>query len=305
MGLRFARSETEAEPTPGWDITGLDFDDDDVVGALSLVYGINDKVNVVASYATAFRAPNIIERLFNGLTPEGAGFQILNPELASEESENIDIGIKFLSANAYFEAIYFDNEVDDAIIIHTLSQAEIDALPPDVQEEVDQTGVNVVVQMRNAEVFKVDGVEIAGGYRFKNGFSAGGNFTSLDGEAEMGGPAADPTGETFSEKFNGHLRYDRPSGRWWVEYRVRHNGEQDLELDPGALPSPIGEVLPDFTVHDLAGGVTLFEGGKFRHTLGFVIYNLTDELYAEFSNATFFRPQPERSLVVSYRLRSK
>jgi hypothetical protein len=42
-------------------------------------------------------------------------------------------------------------------------------------------------------------------------------------------------------------------------------------------------------------------GRQVHHTLGFVIYNLTDELYGEFSNASFFRP--ERSLVVSYRLR--
>jgi outer membrane receptor protein involved in Fe transport len=31
--------------------------------------------------------------------------------------------------------------------------------------------------------------------------------------------------------------------------------------------------------------------------------NLTDELYAEFSNATFFRPQPGRNFVASYRVR--
>ncbi len=304
LGVRFAKSETIAKPTPGWDITGLDFDDDDVVGALNLVYGVSDNVNLVASYSTAFRAPNIIERLFNGLTPEGAGFQVLNPGLTSESSENIDIGIKYRSANAFFEAIYFDNEVDDAIIIFTLSAEEIAALPPEVQDELSQAGGNLIVaQNRNAEVFKVDGFEIAGGYRFDNGFSLGGNFTKLDGEAEMGGPAEDPTGDTFSEKFNGYLRYDRPSGRWWVESRVRHNGEEDMALDPAAVVSPIGEVLPEFTVHDLAAGVTLFENSGFRHTLGLVVTNVSDELYAEFSNATFFRPQPKRRVIASYRFR--
>jgi outer membrane receptor protein involved in Fe transport len=32
------------------------------------------------------------------------------------------------------------------------------------------------------------------------------------------------------------------------------------------------------------------------------IENATDELYAEFSNATFFRPEPGRTMKLSYRV---
>ena len=73
----------------------------------------------------------------------------------------------------------------------------------------------------------------------------------------------------------------------------------------GALDTPLGSVLPSFTVHDLLAGVTVHESDRFEHGLGLVVYNLTGELYAEFSNATFFRPQPERNLVGSYRLTVK
>ena len=41
--------------------------------------------------------------------------------------------------------------------------------------------------------------------------------------------------------------------------------------------------------------------GARRHTLGLVIENLTDELYAEFTNASFFRPEPGRNAIVTYR----
>jgi hypothetical protein len=34
-----------------------------------------------------------------------------------------------------------------------------------------------------------------------------------------------------------------------------------------------------------------------------MIQNLTDELYAEFSNIGSFRPAPERNFVLTYRLR--
>ena len=263
-GLRYAQTETAAEPTPGWDITGLDFDDDAVVGSLGAVYSVHPNVNLVASYGTAFRAPNIVERLFNGITPEGIGFQLLNPDLESEHSDNIDLGIKFRNRRAFVEAFYFDSEIDDAIIQFTLTPSDIAALPPDVQQEISQSGVSFVVQQRNADVLKIDGFELAGGYRFDSGFSVGGNYTRIDGESVNGGPAADPTGETFSEKLNLSARWDPSSSRYWIEYRLRYNGEEDIFIDPNAFPGPIGTVLPSFTVHTLAAGVRLFEGA--RHT---------------------------------------
>ncbi len=303
LGLRYSETETKAEPTPDWDVTGLDFSDDAVVGAVDFTYSIQPTLNLVASYATAFRAPNIIERLFNGLTPEGAGFQVLNPDLKSEESENIDLGLKYRSRRAFFEAIYFDTEIDDAIIQYTMSPSDIAQLPQDTQDEIDQTGVSFVVQQRNADVLKIDGIEVAGGFRWDNGFSIGGNYTTLDGESVSGGPAADPTGNTFSEKWNAFARYDSPAAKWWAEYRIRHNGAEDLFLDPGEQPGPLGEVLPSFSIHRLAAGLTLFEGDDQEHRLGLVIDNLTDELYAEFSNATFFRPQSERNFIFTYDMR--
>ena len=232
--------------------------------------------------------PNIIERLFNGPTPEGAGFQVLNPDLKSEESENIDIGIKYRSRRAFFEAIYFDTEIDEAIIQFTLGPDDILQLPQATQDEIAQSGISFIVQQRNADLLKIDGIEVAGGYRFDNGVSLGGNYTHLEGESVTGGPAADPTGDTFSDKWNGFVRYDSPARKWWAEYRVRHNGEEDADLDPAAVPGPLGRILPSFTVHRLAAGLTLFDSGSQEHRLGLVIDNLSDELYAEFSNATFF-----------------
>jgi outer membrane receptor protein involved in Fe transport len=302
-GLRFASSKMEATATPQWDVAGLDFKDEDVVGSLGLVYNISPSFNLVGSVATAFRTPNLIERLFNGITPEGSGYQVLNADLMSETSTNLDIGLKYNNGGAFFEVNYFDTEIDDAIIQYSLTENDIAALPADIQAEVAQAGVSVVVQQRNADVFTINGVELTGAYRFDNGFTLGGNYTSLDGEAEVGGPAADPTGQTFSEKFGGFARYEEQDGRWWAEYRVRHNGEEDQQLDPNAIVPPVGRVLPSFTVQDLAAGVRLPATGKMEHSFGLVVNNLGDELYAEFSNASFFRPQPGRRIITTYRMR--
>ncbi len=301
VGLRYQRVETAAEPTPGWDVAGLDFEDDNLVGALNLVFEISDNLNLVGSYGTAFRSPNLVERLFNGITPEGIGFQLLNPELVSEESENYDIGIKYRRPNAIFEAIYFRNELTDGIVQYFLSQAEIDQLPQELRDRIAMSGVDFVVQQRNANSLRFQGIETLFGYRAANGISVGGNYTHLD--AESSDSLNPPTGDTYEDKAVGWLRYDPIGGRYWLEYRVRHNGSGKLNLQPNEPAPPVGRTLPSFTVHSLSGGVTLFERGRHEHRLGVVLDNLTDQLYSEFSNASFFRPQPGRSVTVSYRVR--
>ena len=59
-------------------------------------------------------------------------------------------------------------------------------------------------------------------------------------------------------------------------------------------------MLPSFAVHSLRGGARLFSVGSVSNDLTVVLNNLTNALYAEFSNASFFRPEPKRTLAVSW-----
>ncbi len=296
VGLRYQKVNTEARATPGWDIRGLDFEDDQVVGAINLMYALNTSWSVVANWGTAFRAPNIVERLFNGPTPEGAGYQILNADLVSETSTNYDLGFKFQNRNAHLEAFYFQNEIEDGIIQAFLTDAEIAALPPALQAEIAATGISSVVQQRNFDRLKYRGYELSGGYRWENGLGFGGNLSHLQGERRNGAPV--PTGD-YSSKINFFLRYDPLGKPFRAEYRVRHNTSEDVPLQPGEAPPLVGTELPAFTVHSLLASYTLDFGGT-KHTFTVLGDNLTDELYAEFSNATFFRPAAKRSFIASY-----
>ena len=47
----------------------------------------------------------------------------------------------------------------------------------------------------------------------------------------------------------------------------------------------------------------VFNAGSMQHRLGLVVDNLTDELYAEFSNISFFRPQSGRNFIATYNFR--
>lgn len=301
-GARYQTVETSAQPTPGWDVAGLDFEDDQTVGALSVLYQVSDELRVFASYGTAFRAPNIIERLFNGPTPEGIGFQILNPDLVSESSDNFDLGLKYRRWNAIFEVTLFRNDIDDGIIQYFLTEDEIAQLPPETRDQIDALGPDVfVVQQRNIDRLRYEGVELAVGWHASRAWAIGGNYTHL--EADRLDSLNPPTGDTFGDKFNAYARWQPLDRPLWLEYRLRHNSDDQANLQAGEPVPPVGEELPAFTVHSVAGGWRFLERGDLSHELLLAVENLTDELYAEFSNATFFRPQAERQVKVGYRLR--
>jgi outer membrane receptor protein involved in Fe transport len=300
-GARWQKVETRAQSTPGWDIAGLDFSDDNLVGAVSAIFQATESLNVLASWGTSFRAPNIIERLFNGATPEGNGYQILNRELQSETSGNWDAGFKYRRRDAFLELVAFRNVIRDGIVQYFLSPEEIAALPPEVQEAIAASRARFVVQERNIERLRYHGVELAVGYRAPFGLTVGGNFSYIDGKRlDSTNPAA---GDNYGEKYVAYVRYEPRSGRWWAEYRGRYNSSARASLDPDEPVPPVGRELPAFSVHTLAGGVRLFERAGVAHDLQLTVENLTNELYAEFSNATFFRPEPGRNVRASYRMR--
>ena len=127
------------------------------------------------------------------------------------------------------------------------------------------------------------------------GFSAGAGFSKLDAEDAI--DPENPVGESYSRKFTGRLRYMAPGGRFWAQWDIRHSGRQK-SVELGA--NPLGEAIPSFTVQNLRGGVRLFELAGVEHGLNLALTNLTDELYAETSNASFFRPEPKRAFTVTY-----
>jgi outer membrane receptor for ferrienterochelin and colicins len=299
-GLRYHEVRTDAIATPGWDISGLNFSDRNVVGALTTTYQVTDYMNLLASYGRGFRAPNIVERLFNGLTPEGAGFQILNPALKSETSNNFDLGFKYRRWDAFMEAVAFRNDIRGGIIQAYLGPEEIAQLDPATQAAIKAGGAKFVVQDRNAERLRYQGVELALGWHSRSGVTLGGNYTRIDGSRiDSINP---PTGDSYSNKTYVYARYEPQNTRYWMEYHVRHNGAAAVNLDPNQPIPAVGLTLPSFTVQGAGVGVRLFQTAGVGSEVTLWVENLTNQLYAEFSNATFFRPEAGRTAKVNYRI---
>jgi hemoglobin/transferrin/lactoferrin receptor protein len=283
LGGRYQDIRAESRETVGLDNEPETDTNRTFVGALNAIYEVTEGLSLVGTLGRGFRAPNLIELFFEGRTPEGGGYQKRNTDLKAEKSVNVDLGLRYRNQWVSAEGFVFRNQIDDGIRIAPLDE-EVDGFPA-------FTNVNV------AELL-FTGVEISADFFLPSGFTVGGNFSTLSSEDRL--DPDNPIGESYSTKFTWRGRWDEAGDRFFVEYAGRHNGEQK---EAQLVENPIGDVLPAFTVHDVRAGLTFLrtaDGRPQRVVLG--LQNITDELYAEFSNASFFRPEPGRRVTLGLEL---
>jgi outer membrane receptor protein involved in Fe transport len=285
VGGRYQDVRAATEETPGVTSPPVVATDRTVVGAANAIVDITRNVSVVGSVGRGFRSPNLIERFFNGPTPEGFGYQIPNTALEAETSWNTDLGLRYRDRLLFVEGFVFQNQIYDGIRAQAVPDSQIGGMQ--------------VYQNVNVERLRARGLELNGDVRLPFGVTVGANFSHLDTK-NVTEDENSPVGDGFSNQIVGLLRYDDPRDRFFGEYRVRHNFKrEDSELAPG---NPVGTTLPAFTTMSARVGVTAFRRGAQAHRLSVGVTNLTNALYAEFSNVAFFRPEPKRSLVVTYDL---
>lgn len=278
-GARFQTVRAEAEEGQGVPAGLTSKSARTLVGSANVLYALTDEVSLVGSVGRGFRAPNLIEWFFEGPTPEGNGFQVRSPDLEPETSVNVDAGIRYRGSRIAAEAFVYRNSVRDGIRIASTGDT-IQGFP--------------AFQNVNLDKLLFRGIELSAEAYVTGALSVAGTYTTADSEDEL--DPSNPIGDTFSSKVTGAIRYRDAGNRFWAEYGVRHNGERkDVSLEE----NPLGEVLPSFTTHALRGGVTLPRVGTATPRFGVSIENLTDELYAEATNASFFRPEPRRKLTLS------
>ncbi|MDH5803764.1 MAG: TonB-dependent receptor [Gemmatimonadota bacterium] len=279
-GVRAQTVKAETRVTDGITDPLIEHSDGAVVGALNVIHRASENVNLIGSIGRAFRSPNLVERFFNGPTPEGGSYQATNPDLGPETSLNIDLGVRVSTEMVEAEAFIFQNNVNNGIRI----------------EQNGDTIIGLPVHHNvNIDELRFRGAELNGTFRLGYGAAFGLQYTHLSSTDVLN--PDNPVGDTFSNNVVANVAYRHPSNKIWGEASVRHNGERK-DVDLGG--APVGAVLPAFTVVNVRAGVTLFERNNHVQQLRVAILNLTDALYAESANASFFRPEPGRRVVVSW-----
>jgi outer membrane receptor protein involved in Fe transport len=280
LGSRVQDVRAETSETEGLTETFQSKSNRTMVGSASALYALTDQLSVLGSVGRGFRSPNLIEWFYDGLTTDGRFYQKRNTELEPETSLNVDAGVRFRRGRLSLEGFVFQNDLRNGI--RTVATGDsVNRRPAYRNQNIDEL------------VFR--GVEVSADLALPLGLSLGAGYARQ--EAEDARDATIPVGDLYSSKTTAALRYEGVGDRLRLEYGVRHQGEQrDVELGD----NPVGEVLPAFTVHHLRGGVVVFRRGGHEQRLGFTVGNLTNRLYAETANASFFRPEPKRHLIVSW-----
>lgn len=282
-GVRYHDVHAETRRTAGLpdSTAGLVADNNTTVYAVNGIYRINEYVSAVATYGRGFRAPNLIERYFSGPSTDGTAIQVANPTLDPETSRNYDLGVRLNYKRVDAEYFYFRNNLRDGILTRPTGRT---------------FGRQAEFQNINVERLRTFGHEASLRVALGLGFDVTTNYTKL--ETKNPDTPDIPVAGTFSSKLNAALGYRPAGGRFWAEGAVRHQGrQQDINLGT----SPIGAVLPSFTVVNLRGGVRLATIGGRAQDVALSVNNVGNTLYAEAANSAFVRPEPGRHVVLSVR----
>jgi hemoglobin/transferrin/lactoferrin receptor protein len=280
-GARYQRASSQTFETPGLDVELYDQSDDTFVGAVNGILNISSHWAAVGTVGRGFRWPNLVERYFEGSTPEGSGDQTANPDLKPETSLNVDLGLRYRRTRVAFETFVFRNDIRDAIRVALVEEGTPSQRPLYRNENVDQ--------------FIYKGVEVGLEVFATSALSVDLNYTWLDSENKTNPEL--PVAEGSNNQLNAALRWTDPQGRFHAQYDVRYQSDQEDAIIEGSA-NPVGDMLPGFTVHNVRAGFRFFAGG-FENRLDLALTNLTDELYAEAANSTFFRPEPRRGVALT------
>lgn len=268
-------AETRATPNSTPPRTPTKGSDRTAVWSANALYRVTPGLNLITSVGRGFRAPNLVERFFEGAATEGNGVQVSNPDLAAETSLNVDVGTRVRSGPLYGEAFVFRNDISDAIRGVATGNT---------------VGGRAEFQSRNVGRLRVDGLELTAGARLF-GVDGSASWTRFIGR-NVSDPSR-PIGDSYSSKLVGDLAYRPADGRFVLGYTARHQGEQK---DVIIGTNPIGSVIPAFTVHSARANVRLYDRRGFSNILAFTLENIGDKLYAEFPNVSFFRPESGRNI---------
>ncbi|MEO6066556.1 MAG: TonB-dependent receptor, partial [Gemmatimonadales bacterium] len=276
VGARYQDNKAETRVTPNLPDAPVSSTDRAVAGAFNALYALTDEITIIGTVGRGFRSPNLVERFFNGVTPEGSGYQSRNPDLTPETSLSTDLGVRVRRGAMAFEVFGFRNAISDGIRIVATGDS-----------------VSGFPEYQNVNIDKLSswGVEASGRTRLLEVFTASASYTWL--HQENADEPLTPVGKSYANKVTAALRYDHPAGHLWNTVRVRHEGASD-QVALGT--SPVGTEFPGFTTVGIDAGLKLFDTDRIRHTIAVSVENVGNVLYAETGNAGFFRPAPGRQV---------
>ncbi|MFH0777001.1 MAG: TonB-dependent receptor [Candidatus Eisenbacteria bacterium] len=291
-GLRYDYFRTRTERTPDYMDTRLvppqPFESrtqnlSSLNGSLGLVHRLSNHINLVGNVASAYRAPNVVEKYFFGRA-SGSEFVIPNYDLKPEKSANTDLGVKFSSTHFGGSVAFFQSWFRDFIELESTGDS-VEVSPGEFLDEWHYINI-AKAQIRGVEA-ELKGTLPRNFFGFCNVTYTRGHNTTLDQ------PLFVPP-----LKLVVRLGWKQRDDRFRIESNLRYVAEQN-RVPKDSEGKYIDRLpTPSFTLLSLESSLRLFKG----QTLAVRINNLTNETYSEPYNASSpYNPvvEPGRNLVVS------
>lgn len=295
LGGRFEHTHIDSSPvlsdvipSAGYDLDSLELDKtwDSFTWNAGAVYSFTPCFDLAANVGSGFRAPTYSDLLSAGTPVFSTRIaSIPSPDLDPEKTLSVELGPRWHSERFSASLAGYYTHLDDLVVSTTSGTVTIPG----------QGVFDASVKSNDGKGY-VTGVELAMAWQLADHWTLFGNATYTYGE-----DTASDVPLRFIPPLNGTLglRYDDPSGRWWVELAevmaarlTRHapNDEQDAGFseDPGyGSPSATNPPLrsdfdiPGFAVTNLRGGVRVWNRGDSALDLTLSLNNLFNTRYRE------------------------
>jgi TonB-dependent heme/hemoglobin receptor len=262
FGLRWSDVATELPPSGA--SAGVEVDDRDLSGNLSVAYALRSDLRLVANLGRGFRAPNVFDLGTFGDRP-GNRFNIPNPDLQSETVTTFDAGVKFDGARLQGEVVGYVSRYSDKVTSVLTG-------------EVTPSG-RLVVQNRNASRLDLVGIEAGLRGQLRDDFEWYASTTWTRGNETVAG--VETPADRIPPIFGAAGLVWHATARVDVEGYLEYSGSQDRY-------SPRDEVDPRIEPGGTPGWVTWNARGSWQATdalsLAVRLANLGDRRYREFGS---------------------
>ncbi len=223
---RYTRFSTQADLSLKAPAFGeFDSSGDAVTGSFGLVYGMTKNLNFVLNLGQAFRAPSLSDTTAVEVTNEG--IDAPSPDLKSERSTGIDVGLKTRFGNFSGSITYYYTMIDGLVTRVPVDEAyegrEIPKLYRDLQDAYEDMDVFV---KDNIQEVTIQGIELdmSTAIPYMPGVSAYGNLTFTRGhDVDNNQPIRreQPLGGLLG------IRWAERNGRFWAGVYSRFADKQD------------------------------------------------------------------------------
>jgi hemoglobin/transferrin/lactoferrin receptor protein len=289
--LRADRYDLDAKSDPMYEADYpfaeiVSISDSELSPKLGLIWRPRDSVDLYLQYSHGFRAPPYEDANIGLELPVFNVRAIPNPDLRSESSDGVDLGVRWRGEVGSLHLSLFRTEYDDFI------ESKVRLGP-------DPVSGRILFQSQNVREAVIEGVEAGWSLDFEDvpgDFSIDGAFYLARGENRDNGQPLNSVGP--AQAVIG-VDWAPTDGRWMGRLRATFtDGWSDLDESGGELFSPPGHAVFDLYV-------TRRLGDRFRVRGG--VTNLADKTYWSWSDVRGLGPddpvlpylaRPGRSLVL-------